>query len=62
MIEAIRRIGKIKRDSFDKNNFKETFLQELSNPMNVDYEEKRKNKGSKLNIVFLKYHFLNLFS
>lgn len=57
MIEAIRRIGKIKRRELDKDNFKEGFLQELSNPIKIHYEkwskEDKENKPISIKKIIL---------
>ena len=47
MIEAIRKIGETKRNELDKSNFKEKFLQKLSNPIKAHYEREKKIKGKK---------------
>lgn len=48
MIEAIRRLGEIKREELSEKNFKEEFLQELSNPIKTHYEKWKKSKDKNI--------------
>lgn len=59
MIEAFRRIGEIKREELDKDNFKEEFLQELSNPIKTHYGKWSK-KDKENNLISLKRIIINL--